>query len=225
MLRVGLTGGIATGKSTVAMMFIELGCHLIDADRITHELFQPGQTVYESVVQAFGDRILASDGRIDRKTLGEIVFSDPQARSKLNALVHPAVIQHQREWLNDMEAKDPGGIGIVDAALMIEVGTYKNYDRVIVVTCRPEIQKQRLRARSRLSDEEIEARLKKELARAESDIARVDAKLANEGFMRNAAEEVIEAEREKREEAEGRRKKLEEALARLRGAADGAASS
>ena len=76
MLRVGLTGGIATGKSTVGIMFIELGCHLIDADRITHELFQPGQPVYESVVQAFGDRILASDGRIDRKILGEIVFSE-----------------------------------------------------------------------------------------------------------------------------------------------------
>ena len=164
MLRVGLTGGIATGKSTVGIMFIELGCHLIDADRITHELFQPGQPVYESVVQAFGDRILASDGRIDRKILGEIVFSDPQARSKLNALVHPAVIQRQREWLNEMEAKDPGGIGIVDAALMIEVGTYKNYDKVIVVTCRPEIQKQRLRARSRLSDEEIEARIRSQMS-------------------------------------------------------------
>src|SRR5947207_14656557 len=108
MLWVGLTGGIATGKSTVGIMFIELGCHLIDADRITHELFQPGQPVYESVVQAFGDRILASDGRIDRKILGEIVFSDPQARSKLHALVHPAVIQRQPEQLNGMETKDAG---------------------------------------------------------------------------------------------------------------------
>src|SRR5437016_14242715 len=109
MLRVGLTGGIATGKSTVGIMFIELGCHLIDADRITHELFQPGQPVYESVVQAFGDRILASDGRIDRKILGEIVFSDPQTRSKLHTLVPPAGIPRQREWVNEMEAKGRGG--------------------------------------------------------------------------------------------------------------------
>ncbi len=163
MLRVGLTGGIATGKSTVGMMFIELGCHLIDADRITHELLQPGQAVHSAVVEAFGEHILAADRTISRKILGEIVFKDPQARSKLNALVHPAVIQRQREWLNEMEAKDPGGIGIVDAALMIEVGTYKNYDKVIVVTCRPEVQKQRLRKRSGLSEEEIEARIRSQM--------------------------------------------------------------
>ena len=198
MLRVGLTGGIATGKSTVGMMFIELGCHLIDADRITHELFQPGQPVYESVVQAFGDRILASDGRIDRKILGEIVFSDPQARSKLNALVHPAVIQRQREWLNEMEAKDPGGIGIVDAALMIEVGTYKNYDKVIVVTSRPEIQKQRLRARSRLSDEEIEARIRSQMS-LEEKTKHADFVIDSSGDLAETRRQVAEVNSKLRE--------------------------
>ena len=198
MLRVGLTGGIATGKSTVGIMFIELGCHLIDADRITHELFQPGQPVYESVVQAFGDHILAFDGRIDRKILGEIVFSDPQARSKLNALVHPAVIQRQREWLNEMEAKDPGGIGIVDAALMIEVGTYKNYDKVIVVTCRPEIQKQRLRARSRLSDEEIEARIRSQMS-LEEKTKHADFVIDNSGDLAETRRQVAEVNSKLRE--------------------------
>jgi dephospho-CoA kinase len=163
MLRVGLTGGIGTGKTTVGLMFVELGCHLIDADRVTHQLFRPGQPVHSAVVQAFGEQILASDRTINRKALGEIVFNDPEARAKLNNLVHPAVIQRQREWLKEMEAKDPGGVSIVDAALMIEVGTYTFYDKVIVVTCTPGVQRQRLRARSSLSDEQIDARIRSQM--------------------------------------------------------------
>ena len=159
MHRVGLTGGIATGKSTVGLMFVELGCHLIDADRIVHRLFEPGQAVYKAVVQAFGDSIIASDGTIDRKVLGDIVFEDPQVRAKLNSLVHPATIQYQQDWLLELEASDPQGIGIVEAALMIEVGTYRNYDKLIVAACLPELQKQRLRSRSGLSGEQIDARI------------------------------------------------------------------
>jgi dephospho-CoA kinase len=148
MLRVGLTGGIATGKSTAGEMFVELGCHLIDSDEISHELFRPGQAIYTAVVNEFGNRILAADGTIDRRVLGEIVFKDPAARQRLNGLVHPAIIQRQKEWLREMEAADPQGIAIVSAALMIEVGTYKNYETIIVVTCSPEIQRERLRART-----------------------------------------------------------------------------
>jgi dephospho-CoA kinase len=163
VLRVGLTGGIATGKSTVGAMFIELGCHLIDSDRITHQLLEPGQPVHAAVVKEFGEGILAANGLIDRHILGDIVFRDSAARRKLNSLVHPAVIQRQQEWLNEMESKDPTGIAIVDAALMIEVGTYKNYDKVIVVTCPPETQKARLRSRSGLTDEEIETRIRSQM--------------------------------------------------------------
>jgi dephospho-CoA kinase len=163
MLRVGLTGGIATGKTTVGKMFVELGCHLIDSDGITHQLFEPGQAVNAAVVQVFGERVLGEDGGINRKVLGEIVFSDPAARSKLNALVHPAVIQRQQEWLKQIEEKDPAGIGIVDAALMIESGNYKNYDKVIVVTCTPAVQKRRLRERSGLSEEQAEARIRSQM--------------------------------------------------------------
>ena len=163
MLRVGLTGGIATGKSTVGAMFVELGCHLIESDQITHQLFEPGQAVHATVVQQFGKRILAADGTIDRRILGDIVFKDPQARAKLNSLVHPAIIQRQQEWLKEMEAQDRRGIAIVDAALMIEVGTYKNYDKVIVVTGSPEIQRERLRARSALSEEQIESRIRSQM--------------------------------------------------------------
>ena len=160
MLRVGLTGGIATGKSTIGEMFVELGCHLIDSDRITHELLRPGHAVHAAVAKEFGNRILAPDGTIDRRILGEIVFKeDPGARTRLNSLVHPAVVRRHQEWLREVEAQDPQGIAIVDAALMIEVGTYKNYDKVIVVMCSPEIQKQRLRARSQLAEGQIEARI------------------------------------------------------------------
>ncbi|HYR42796.1 MAG TPA: dephospho-CoA kinase [Terriglobia bacterium] len=198
MLRVGLTGGIGTGKSTVGIMFIELGCHLLDADRITHELFRPGEPVYTAVVQAFGENILSPDGTINRSVLGEIVFSDPRARTKLNGIVHPAVVQRQRDWLNEMEAKDPNGIGIVDAALMIEVGTYKNYDKVIVVTCTPDVQKQRLRARSGLSEEQIEARIGSQMP-LEEKVKYADFVIENSGDLANARRQVAEVSSKLRE--------------------------
>jgi dephospho-CoA kinase len=163
MLRVGLTGGIATGKSTVGAMFLELGCHLIDSDRITHALLEPGQAVYHTVVGEFGREVLDADGTIDRRKLGSIVFKDPLARNKLNSIVHPAVIRRQQEWLKEVESADPNGIAIVDAALMIEVGTYKNYEKIIVVSCPPEIQRQRLTARTHLSEPEIDQRIRSQM--------------------------------------------------------------
>ena len=119
--------------------------------------------MYDAVVKEFGIRIIGADQAIDRRILGEIVFNDPQARARLNSLVHPAVIARQREWLKEVEAQDPGGVAIVDAALMIEAGTYRNYDKLIVVICEPEIQKQRLRARSGLSEDQIEARIRSQM--------------------------------------------------------------
>jgi dephospho-CoA kinase len=189
MLRVGLTGGIATGKSTVGAMFVELGCHLIESDQITHQLFEPGQVVHAAVVKQFGNRILAPDGTIDRRILGDIVFKDPQARAKLNGLVHPAIIQRQQEWLQEMEAQDPHGIAIVDAALMIEVGTYRNYDKVIVVTCSPEMQRERLRARSALSEEEIESRIRSQMP-AEEKIKYADFVIDNSGSIESTRVQV-----------------------------------
>ena len=159
MLRVGLTGGIATGKTTVGQMFIELGCHLIDSDEIAHKLFDPGQDVHSAVIEAFGPRIVAADGTIDRKILGDIVFKDSAARAQLNTLVHPAIIHRQQEFLASVARTDPKGVGIVSAALMVEIGTYKNYDKVIVLSCPPDVQRMRLKSRSGLSDEQIEARI------------------------------------------------------------------
>jgi dephospho-CoA kinase len=201
MLRVGLTGGIATGKSTAGQMFVELGCHLIDSDRITHQLFEPGQSVHNAVVEQFGKRIVAPDGTIDRKVLGEIVFKeDPGARLKLNRLVHPAVIQRQQEWLNEMQQKDPAGVAIVDAALMIEVGTYKNYDKVIVVTCSPEIQKRRLLERSGLKEDEIDARIRSQMPMSEK-VKYADFVIDNSGDLAGTRRQVAEINARLRESA------------------------
>ena len=163
MVKVGLTGGICTGKTTVGRMFVDLGCRLVDSDRITHELFEPGEMVYEAVVAEFGRRIQDDEGRIDRSVLGEIVFNNRDRRQRLNDLVHPAVIERQKEFLQRVGAEDPVSVAIVDAALMIEVGTYKNYDRVVVVTCTPDQQRQRLGERFPLSDDEIEARISSQM--------------------------------------------------------------
>jgi len=158
-MRVGLTGGISTGKSTVARMFADLGCHLLDADLIVRELFRPGETVNRAVVILFGDRVLAADGSINRSVLGEIVFNDPLARQLLNSLVHPEVIKREKQWQEELHRQDPNAIGIVESALMIEAGTYTNYDKVILVTCPPEVQRRRLRERSGLADDQIQARI------------------------------------------------------------------
>jgi dephospho-CoA kinase len=167
MLKVGLTGGIGAGKTTVGKMFVELGCHVIDSDSITRELFKPGQKVRALVAAAFGPAVVAPDGSIDRKALGELVFNDDGLRQKLNGIVHPAIIQRQKKFMEVASSIDPDGIALVDAALMIEAGTYKNYDKLVVVMVTPEIQRKRLRDRSGLTDEQIEARIAAQLPMTE----------------------------------------------------------
>ena len=159
MLKVGLTGGISSGKSTVGRMFGELGCRVIDSDRITRQLFEPGGSINKAVAEAFGPQVVASDGSIDRKVLSEIVFKNSELRQKLNSLVHPAINQRQAEFLSQASVGDSHAIGIVEAALIVEAGTYKNYDKVIVVTCSPEAQRKRLRERSGLTSAQIESRI------------------------------------------------------------------
>jgi dephospho-CoA kinase len=159
MIKVGLTGGIASGKSTVGRMFEELGCKVIDADGITRQLFEPGNPVNAAVAEAFGREVVASDGSIDRRVLGEIVFENSELREKLNSLVHPAIKQRQAAFLAQVAAEDPRAIGIVEAALMIEADTYKNYDKLIVVVCSPDVQRRRLRERSGLTPEQIDSRI------------------------------------------------------------------
>jgi len=189
MLKIGLTGGIASGKSTVSAMFKELGCYVLDSDAITRELFEPGTSVNAAVAQRFGPRVVAADGSIDRKILGEMVFGDPELRLALNSLVHPAIKQRQSEFLNRLEASDPRAIGIVEAALMVEVGTYSDYDRLIVVTCSPAVQRERLRARSALTNEQIESRIASQMPMEEK-VKVADFVIDNSGDIEDTRRQV-----------------------------------
>ena len=159
MLKVGLTGSIAVGKSFLCNVFRELGCHVLDADKTAREVVEPGTAGHRNIIKQFGEGVLAADGSIDRKRLGAIVFADEQKRELLNSIVHPLVIESQDEWLRECEADDPRGIAIVDAALMIESGGYKRFDSLIVVWCEPAIQLGRLMLRDGLTREEAAKRI------------------------------------------------------------------
>ena len=167
MLRVGLTGSIAVGKSFVASVFEELGAHVLDADRTAREVVMPGTPGLKAVAEAFGEEILNADGTLNRKQLGAVVFADESQRQRLNHILHPFIIARQDEILNEWEAKDPHGIGIVDAALMIESGGYKRFDKLIVVHCRPEVQLERLMLRDKLSRDEALRRIESQMPQEE----------------------------------------------------------
>ena len=167
MLRVGLTGSIAVGKSSVLETFRELGCHTLDADQVARDVVEPGSDGLRQVVEAFGESVLKPDGSLDRAKLGSIVFSDEEKRSQLNAIIHPLVFEEQDRWLRAREAEDPDGIAIVDAALMIESGGYRRFDKLIVVWCRPELQLQRLMHRDKLSASDAEKRIAAQMSQDE----------------------------------------------------------
>jgi dephospho-CoA kinase len=158
MLRVGLTGGIASGKSTVTAFLRDRDCQVLDADSLTHELLEPGQDAYSEVVREFGEGILAPGGAVDRKKLGTIVFSDAEKRARLNHILHPRIQDIVAKWFAALNR--PGGpdLAFEDAALILESGARKNFDRVVVCWCRPEQQMARLRERG-LSVEDAQRRI------------------------------------------------------------------
>lgn len=167
MLRVGLTGGIAVGKSFVSSVLAELGCRVFDADRIARAVVRPGTPALAEIVAAFGADVLAPDGTLDRAKLGALVFADAEARARLNAIVHPRVHAEQDRLLREVEARDPHGVAVVDAALLIESGGYRRFDVVVVVWCRPEVQLTRLMARNGLGREEAERRIAAQMSSEE----------------------------------------------------------
>jgi dephospho-CoA kinase len=167
MLRVGLTGSIGVGKSFVAGVLAELGCHLLDADVTAREVVEPNSIALEKVVAEFGAEVLQSDGALDRTKLGSLVFGDSHRRATLNSILHPYIIARQDELMREWEAVDPDGIAVIDAALMIESGGYKRFDKLIVVHCRPEIQLQRLMLRNNLSQQEAEKRVAAQMSQDE----------------------------------------------------------
>ena len=167
MLKVGLTGSIAVGKSFVLRTLAELGCHVIDADDIARTVVAPGSAGLKSVTQAFGEGFLQPDGALDRAKLGSIVFSDQQRRAQLNSILHPLIIAAQDDQIREIESQDPTGIVVIDAALMIESGGYRRLDKLIVVHCRPEIQLDRLMSRENLPREAAEQRIASQMPQAE----------------------------------------------------------
>jgi dephospho-CoA kinase len=167
MLKVGLTGGYATGKSLVAKELERLGCHLIYADELGHQVLQPDGELYAATVETFGREILNADGTIDRRRLGEIVFASPELLEKLSGLVHPAVIRLEERLLEEFQRQDPHGIAVVEAAILIETGRYAVFDRVILTTCDEETQIARGMKRDHATREQALARLGKQLPLSE----------------------------------------------------------
>lgn len=157
MLRIGLTGNIAVGKSSAAVRFTELGAAVIDADHVSRELMEPGTQVFFRVTETFGPKILCGDGTIDRRRLGNVVFISEEKRRLLESIVHPAI--HDAITRKIAEKEKVANIVIVDAALMIETGGYREYDRLVVVACPPAVQLARLMARDGLTESEAKTRI------------------------------------------------------------------
>jgi len=183
MLKVGLTGGIAAGKSVVGEMFVALGAHLVQADRIAHSLMQPGEPVYNEVVRHFGREILNPDLSINRAKLAEAAFgpaTDTQGKrasriEELNRIVHPVVIRSQDEWMQEMARQDPRSVAMVEAALILEAGAGDHFDRLIVVTCGAEQRVTRFAARQKIDLEAARQEVARRMAAQLSDEAKIKA--------------------------------------------------
>jgi dephospho-CoA kinase len=167
MLKVGLTGSIAVGKSYVCEVLRELGAFVLDADQTAREVVAPQTRGWHLIVENFGREVLQSDNTINRAKLGALVFADERRRQLLNSIVHPLVIAAQDEWMQAVERQSPDAVAVIDAALMIESGGYRRFDKLIVVWCRPEIQIERLMARNDLSREEALQRINAQMPQEE----------------------------------------------------------
>jgi dephospho-CoA kinase len=198
MLKVGLTGGIASGKSVVGEMFVALGAHLVEADRIAHQLMDPGQSVYYEVVAHFGREILNYDGSVNRAKLAEATFgsaASPSRVQELNRIVHPAVIRRQEEWMEEMGRQDPHAVAIVEAALILEAGAAKRFDRIIVVTCSDEQRIARFAARQKIDLEAARKEVARRMAAQLPDAAKIKAAdyvIDNSGALDETREQVLQ---------------------------------
>ena len=199
MLKVGLTGGIASGKSVVGEMFVALGAHVVQADHIAHSLMEPGVPVFNVVVRHFGREILNPDGSVNRGKLAEMAFGprgmDQQSSriADLNRIVHPAVIRSQEEWMDAVSVQDPHGVAIVEAALLIEAGAAKRFDRLIVVTCKMEQRVERFARRQKVDLETARAEVARRMAAQlpdEEKIKAADHVVDNSGSLEITREQV-----------------------------------
>jgi dephospho-CoA kinase len=164
MLKVGLTGGLACGKSFVGEALAGMGCYLIRADELGHQVLAPGGEAYDNVVQEFGGDLVMENGQIDRRALAARVFGQPDRLARLNALVHPPVVQREDRLIADYAARDPHGIVVVEAAILIETGSHHRFDRIVLVTCREEQQVERAMRRDGASEQDVRARLSRQMS-------------------------------------------------------------
>jgi dephospho-CoA kinase len=167
MLRVGLTGGLASGKSFVGQCLAECGCFLIKADELGHQALAPDGGAYAAVVQLFGPSVVRADGTIDRHQLGAVVFADPAKLEALNAIVHPAVRRLGDALMKEYAQQNPDGIVVYEAAILVETGSFRQFDRLIVAVCTEEEQIARAMARDGSTREEVLARLRRQFPLAE----------------------------------------------------------
>ena len=181
ILRVGLTGNIASGKSTVAGWLSKAGCEVLDADRLAHECLRTGEATYEHVVDAFGDAILVHDGTIDRRALGVLVFSDTEARRRLEAILHPAIREREQRWVAETSQRIERAVLVTEAALLYETGSASRYDRMVVVTAPDKIRLQRLVSKG-LPPDEARARMATQMAQEEK-AALADYVIDNSGTL------------------------------------------
>jgi dephospho-CoA kinase len=164
---VGLTGGLACGKTFVGEALAGYGCLLIQADELGHAVLEPGGEAYNAVVGEFGREILTSDGHIDRRLLAARVFGHPERLERLNTLVHPPVVRQEEELIAEFAAREPHGIAVVEAAILIETGSHKRFDKLILVTCPEEQQMERALRREGAVAEDVRARLSRQMPLAE----------------------------------------------------------
>jgi dephospho-CoA kinase len=185
----GLTGGVASGKSTAARMFEELGAKIIDADRIGHELHSPSSPAYPEIVRRFGREILDPAGEINRQRLGALVFADPEKLHVLDAIVHPRIIARVEELAKQLSSQNPQAVILVDAALIFEAGIGGRFEKVIVIWCRPEIQFERLMHKG-LTRQEAESRIAAQIP-IEEKRRRADFVIDSSGSLENTRGQVV----------------------------------
>lgn len=176
MLKIGLTGGIASGKSLVSQMFTELGAHTIDADEIAHELMKPGEPAYDEIVRAFGNDILNPDKTVNRGKLAEVAFDKRRPRIyELNRILHPGVIQKYESSMDEIGRREPDAIVMLEAALLLEAGLRKRFDRIVVVTCKPQQRIERWAQRFHLDPDAAKAEVTRRMMAQAPDEAKIQA--------------------------------------------------
>jgi len=167
MLKIGLTGSIAVGKSFVCDVLRKLGCHVLDADQTARDVVKKGTLGLQLITEHFGKGFLQPNGELDRTRLGAIIFADREKRQLLNSIVHPLVHQAQDAWMRALQETDPSGIAIIDAALLIESNGHRRFDKLIVVWCEPEIQVERLMLRNNFTREQARQRIEAQMPQEE----------------------------------------------------------